>query len=168
MRQFTSAAAGKYIRSLEDEKALLIRREQETSTYVRALDERDEPPAYNYAEMQRHIDDLDRRIRVVRHAVHLFNATCVLPESNVTIDEALVKLAQMSKKASRLATMREILPKQRIDASYPGRQNAIEYRYANFDVKQVEKDYQTLQEQIHALQLEIDLCNQTKTFEADI
>ncbi len=41
----------------------------------------------------------------------------------------------------------------------------MEYRYANYDVQEVERDYETLSEKIAAIQLELDLANQTKTFE---
>ena len=44
----------------------------------------------------------------------------------------------------------------------------IEYRYANFDVTAAQADYDAVTEAINDLQLKIDLCNQTVTFEIDL
>lgn len=169
MRVFTSASAGKYIRQLEDEKEHLLSTEQDSCVYVLAQGEQSEPPAYDYADVRAQVDELDRIVRTVRHALHIFNATCTLPTSGMTIDEALIALAQMSNKSQRLGVMRRRQPKERLGSTVLfTKREAIEYRYANYDIAQAESDYRTLLRQIADLQLEIDLCNQTKTFEVDI
>ena len=166
MKTFTSASAGKYIRQLEDDKAALLNREQQTCTYVLAKDEEVEPPVYDYADTRAKIDAIDEKVRKLRHALHRFNMETTLPDSDMTIDEALILMAQLSNKKARLDTLRSTLPVDRVTGRYMG--NLIEYRYANFDVELAKADYDAIEQQINALQLQIDLCNQTITFEVDL
>lgn len=44
----------------------------------------------------------------------------------------------------------------------------IEYRYANYDVAQAEADYRAVADEITALQLELDLVNQTEVFSVEL
>lgn len=44
----------------------------------------------------------------------------------------------------------------------------IEYRYANYDVAQAEADYRAVADEIAALQLELDLVNQTEVFSVEL
>ena len=85
---------------------------------------------------------------------------------DLTIDEALIALAQLSLERDRVADLRARQPKVRLGERLTGAGVAtVEYRYANYDVQEVERDYETLSEKIAAIQLELDLANQTKTFE---
>lgn len=47
-------------------------------------------------------------------------------------------------------------------------QRPIEYRYANYDVAQAEADYRAVADEIAALQLELDLVNQTEVFSVEL
>lgn len=166
---FTSASASKYLRRLQDDKEHLLSTEAETCTYVRAEGEADEPPAYDYRATRERIDAIDRAVLAVRHALHGFNQRTVLPESGLTIDEALIVLAQLSAKRDRVAELRARQPRERLREGYYGGAGApVEYRYANYDVAEAQADYETLSDQIAALQLEIDLANQTQVFSVDL
>lgn len=167
MTTFTSASANKYLKDLAAEKDLLLSNETRDSTYVLAADEKDEAPEYSYDDTRAKVDEIDRETLDVRHALHKFNMDTVLPESNITIDEALVLLAQMSAEAHRLNTMRNKKGKERTDSRSFGRfNNVIEYEYANYDIAKADADYRELSNRIFKLQLELDLANQTKTFKA--
>lgn len=168
MKTFTSASAGKYIKALADEKDLLLSQESTNCTYVLAKGEEEEPPAYDYAATRASVAEIDRKVRVVRHALHAFNARTVLPEAGITIDEALVELAQLGNLKSRLCGLRAVQPKQRVESRYGVKGDLVEYRYANFDVAAAQADYQKVTERIADLQLELDLVNQTQTFEVDV
>ena len=109
-KTFTSASASKFIKSLENEKELLLSREAENSTYVRAQGETEEPPEYDYAATRAAVDQIDEKVRRIRHAQHAFNATTEVPGEGMTVDEALVALAQMNAKLGVLARL------QRADA----------------------------------------------------
>lgn len=168
VKTFTSASAAKFIKRLENEKSRLIDIEQKNSTYVLAQGEEGEPPAYDYDETINRIDELDSAIRCVRHALHAFNARTVIPEEGITVDEALIRLAQMNGKLRRLERLRAIDPKKRLTSGYFGSKGLIEYEYANFDVKKALSDYQELYAHIANLQLRLDLTNQTETFSVEM
>lgn len=165
-KTFTSASANKHLRMLDEEKNHLLDLEREVSTYTRAVGEAEEPPAYSYEETRAKVAAIDDECRVIRHALHLFNATCELP-SGITIDEALIKLAQLSRLRETLFELRGNREKERVSSSF-ARSELIEYRYANYDVAKAGEDYAEVLRQIQDLQLEIDLANQTRTFEVEL
>lgn len=166
-RTFTSASANKYLRTLSEEKLHLLSQEIEVCTYTRAAGEDVEAPAYDYADTRAKIAAIDETTRTIRHALHLFNATYVLPESGITVDEALIKLAQLSNLKDTLSIMRDRRETERVEGNWRSK-DVIEYRYANYDVNQAGEDYAAVVDQISKLQLEIDLANQTQTFEVEI
>lgn len=162
---FTSASAAKYIKRMENEKSRLVSIEQKNATYILAQGEEGEPPAYDYDGIVSRIDELDEAIRIVRHAL---NAQTVIPEEGVTVDEALIVLAQMNSKLRRLERLRSVEPKKRLSSGYYGGKGIIEYEYANFDVKKAFADYEELYKRIANLQLRLDLVNQTETFAVEV
>lgn len=167
-KTFTSASAAKFIKRLENEKGRLVAIEQNNSTYVLAQGEEGEPPTYDYHEIVAHIDKLDEDIRRVRHALHAFNAHTLIPEEGITVDEALIQLAQMNGKLRRLERLRTVEPKRRLASGFFGGKGLIEYEYANFDVQSAFADYEDLYRRISDLQLRLDLVNQTETFTVDM
>lgn len=167
MATFTSAGAGKYIKQLEDEKENLLRIEHERCTYDLVVGEEELRPAYDFDATQTQVDALDGKIRHVRHALHLFNAHTELP-CGMTIDEALIALAQLSRKKARLDDLRSRQERERLGTRMFAKTDAVEYRYANYDVSAAEEMYRAVSQQVSELQLEIDLCNQTKTFEVEV
>ena len=156
----TSAAANKRLRALNDEKSFIVARE------AKAAGESIEPPAYDYAGTRTRIAAIDDEVRAIRHALHAFNATYVLPDQGITIDEALVLMAQLNDEARRLDDLRSSLPMERetILASF-NRTDASLFRYANYDIEQAARDYDAVRARIDALQLGVDMANQTATFE---
>ena len=167
-KTFTSASANKHLRSLQDEKDFILETELKSCVYELALGEDADPPKYSYEETRAAVENIDARMLKLRHAVHLFNAHTVLPESGITIDEALVRMAQLNQQKRRLAGLRARSPKERASRYYLGDSNVVEYVYANYDVAQADKDYRAVCEEISRLQLELDLVNQTQTFEVDL
>ena len=167
--EFTSASANKYLRRLQDEKDRLLRSEQEVSTYVLAEGEAAEPPAYDYGAVREKVAQIDAEARAIRHALHRFNMQTVLPERGISIDEALILLAQLSGRKDRLSSLASRQSRERLGDRYFGSSNGpIEYRYANYDVAQAEADYRAVADEIAALQLELDLVNQTEVFSVEL
>ena len=167
--EVTSASAGKYLRRLQDEKDHLLRQESERSAYVRAEGEAADPPAYDYRATREAVAEIDRKALVVRHALHAFNLRAVLPDAGMTIDEALIALAQLSAARERVADLRSRQPRERLrEGAWGAGGGVVEYRYANYDVAEAEADYAALSDRIAAIQLELDLANQTQVFEADV
>lgn len=168
--EFTSASANKYLRRLQDEKDRLLRSEQEVSTYVLAEGgEAAEPPAYDYGAVREKVAQIDAEARAIRHALHRFNMQTVLPERGISIDEALILLAQLSGRKDRLNSLASRQPRERLGDRYFGSSNgSIEYRYANYDVAQAEVDCRAVADEIAALQLDLDLVNQTEVFSVEL
>lgn len=166
---FTSASANKYLRRLQDEKDRLLRTEQEVSTYVLAEGEAEEPPAYDYAATRERVAQIDGQARAIRHALHQFNMETVLPNRGITIDEALILLAQLSGRKDRLNSLASRQPKERLSGRFLGSNSGpVEYRYANYDVARAEADYRAVSDEIAELQLELDLVNQTEVFAVEL
>ena len=167
-KQFTSASAGKYIKSLEDKKAHILGAERRDSTYQCSTGEEPEAPAYDYRVTRDEVAAIDAEVLAVRHALHLFNNSAVLPGCGLTIDEALIKLAMMGKELAILSELRRTPVKQRLSASRWDSSGRVEYEYVNFDPAEAERDYLDLSSRIADLQLEIDLVNQTNAFEVEV
>jgi len=167
MRKLTSAAANKWIKTLEDEKAFCIAQETSSSVYVLSDNEPEDKPEYDYNKVHQQIMQIDSKIRKIRHAVNVFNITTILPELGLTIDEALVKMAQLNKRKDHLDMMRRRLPKERVNSFGSFNKSVIEYQYVNYDLEQVKMDYQAISDEIMQIQLAIDICNQTIMFEVE-
>lgn len=164
MKTMTSAAANKWIKSLEDEKRFYLTLEENSSVYTLGEGEQEEKPEYDYDTVSHQIAELDQKIRKIRHAVNVFNTTTVLPELNLTVDEALVKMAQLNSRKSQLDVMRKRLPKSRVNSFLNRTKSVVEYEYTNYDIEKAKRDYRQLSEEIVQIQLSLDVCNQTKVF----
>lgn len=165
MREVTSAMANKMIRSLTDEKEYYLSLENESSIYILAEGEEANPPSYDYEDTQMKIEAIDEQIRRIKHAVNVFNTTTVILEPGITIDEALVEMAQLTRKKDKLDVMRKNLPKCRVNQNGYRSSGVIEYRYVNYDLDKVQEDYRKVCERIDTIQMALDTANQTKTFE---
>ena len=167
--QFTSASASKYLKSLQEEKDFLLDAERKNCTYDCAVNEEAQAPEYSYEETRLAIEDIDARVLKIRHALHIFNINTMLPNGGITIDEALVRMAQLSEKKKRLSAMCGRNPRERKSYGYFSREsNILEYTYTNYDVSVADKDYRETCKAISDMQLELDLINQTKTFDVDL
>ena len=119
--------------------------------------------------MREKVAQIDAEARAIRHALHRFNMQTVLPERGISIDEALILLAQLSGRKDRLNSLASRQPRERLGDRYFGSSNGpIEYRYANYDVAQAEADYRVVADEIAALQLELDLVNQTEVVSIEL
>lgn len=167
---FTSASANKHLRHLKEEKTRILADEKETCTYVRAIGENEDPPVYDYALTRAEVAKIDREAMALRHALHRFNASTMLPNCGITIDEALVRMARLTAEVDRLSLLRRTKAKERNSKGryFGSDSNLIEYTYANFDVNQADEDYRRAIKQLTELQLELDLVNQTQTFDVEI
>ncbi len=165
-QSFTSASANKLLKKLADDKMMLLKQESEDCTYRCYKNEEPEIPEYDYDKTSSQLREIDKKERKIRHAIHKFNMTTTLDDTNMTIDEALILLAQMSNEHMRLARLRKKNPVTRLGASYL--KDSIEFEYANYNVKQTREDYKKLEDEIYDLQLKIDTCNQTIPFEVEL
>lgn len=165
--KMTSAQAAKQLRKLSDRFNTLTAKERSTSTFLASLGEDVESlrPEYDYAAMQKQQAELETQIRRLRHAINIFNTTTVIPEYGFTIDEMLVFLPQLSNRVKKLGYMRDALPKAREENRYTRGGSIIDYRYANYDIRQAEADYQAAADELAKAQTALDVVNNTVEFD---
>lgn len=166
----TSAQAAKILRKYEDEMEGIISNETLSREFLAAVGEDVESvrPAYNYSETQAKIVELEDKIRKLKHALNVFNTTEKLPGFGLTIDQALIYMPQLSRRREKLRTMKSILPKAREENRFGKASNIIDYRYANYDIAAVEKDYNEVSDLLAKLQTALDTVNNTVTFDIEI
>lgn len=167
--EITSAMAAKHLRKLNDQRNALLSMEQKAMVFTAAIQEDIEKvrPAYDYGAVQEELNALDEKIRKLKHTLNCFNASCVLPEVGMTIDQALIYIPQLTARKGKLDLFRSKLPRERRDAG--GRSaGIIEYDYANYDIARAEADYQAVADELAKVQNALDRANATVTFEAEM
>jgi hypothetical protein len=166
--KMTSAQAAKLLRQLKDELATLNTREYTCKTFVAAQGEDLEMirPKYDYTETKTQMAEIEGKIRKLKHILNVFNCTTVIPEFNITIDEMLVFIPQLTKRCSTLSGMKNALPIQRERSV--GLKGIIEYTYANYDIELAQNDYDALSETLANAQTALDYVNNTVEMEVDI
>lgn len=170
MQKMTSAYANKMLKSLEEDKGYWVNKEAASSTYVVAVNEEPVIPEYDYSEVAATIASLDEKIAVIRHALNLSNATAKVQvgDAEMSIDTILIKMAQLNRRKLVLDQMRKQLPKAREQHSYMSRNAVPEYRYINYDLELVKREYEEVSRTIMEMQMALDKYNQTVQFEVDI
>ncbi len=167
--KMTSAQAAKLLRQLNDEHDDLRIREDNARSFLAALGEDIESarPEYDYADTQAKLAELEAKIRKVKHKLNVFNTTTVIPEFGITVDEMLVYLPQLSSRVTKLSRMKNAMPKTREGSPLRG-SSVIDYRYANYDIKQTEADYQLASDELARAQTALDVVNNTIEFEIEL
>lgn len=163
--EMTSAQANKLLNRLKDDLAYLLTKEAQSRVFNAAVGEdvEDVRPEYSYINTQAAIDALEKKIRKVKHAINVFNTTTVLPELGITIDEALILIPQLTKRRNKLNEMKSRLPRTRVN-NFRG-SNVIDYEIVNYNISQVEEDYDVVTEELAALQTALDEVNNSETLD---
>ena len=153
--RFCHSEVIKMIKELEDKKDTLLSQERNRSVYSYVDTSAKIVPDYNYDKTRSQVDELDARIRSLRHALAVANVSVKVDDFNVTIGEALVMLAQMQAKCrvlEGLANAQQIT--QRV--TYNGKMEVFE---CNYNVEKALADYEMLRNEIGRLQVAIDRAN---------
>lgn len=167
--KMTSAQAAKLLRQLNDEIYALKKREANSRSFCASLGEDIESvrPEYDYTAVQKKQDELEAKVRKLKHTLNVFNSTYVVPEFNMTIDEILIYIPQLTNRCEKLESMKDVLPKVRENARY-STTAVIDYRYANYDIEQANQDYLALSDTLAKLQTALDYANSTAELEIEI
>ncbi|MBR1601958.1 MAG: hypothetical protein IJ667_00780 [Synergistaceae bacterium] len=163
---YTSAEAAKLLRRLNEEHERLIREESSLETFSAAVGEDIESvrPEYNYKKFRADMAEIESKIRTVKHAINLFNANTLISEFNMTIDQMLVYLPQLTRRKNNLRAMQSRQPKER-KGDYG---NFIDYNYANYDIAEVKQDYLQTADELLKAQTALDKINNSVQFEINI
>ena len=168
--KYTSAEANKLLKKLNDEYAALLEKERRSRDFRAAMGEdvASVRPAYDYAKTQAHFAELEENIRSIKHAVNCFNTTQSVDGFNMTIDEMLVYIPQLTKRKSKLLEMKSKLPKERVEEQYGRQSNIIDYTYTNYDLAAVEADYEKAVDELSRAQLALDAVNQREIIPVEL
>lgn len=165
----TSAGANKLLKRLNDEKNYLLTQERQNSVYSTYDTETPVIPDYDYEKTEAAIAAIDDKIVKIKHALNIVNTTNKLDidGESMTVDEILIRMAQLNNRKDTLGIMRNRQPKSRMKRLSSA--NAIpEYEIANYDINTVYTNYNRIDNKIVAMQLALDRFNQTYEFEVDI
>lgn len=171
MQKMTSAYANKMLKSLEEDKAFWVNKEEASSTYVVANNEEAVVPEYDYVQVANTIAEIDEKITVIKHALNVANAAAkvTVGDSVMSVDTILIRMAQLNKRKNVLDVMRKRLPKTREEQhSYMSRNTVPEYRYINYDLDLIKKEYESVSKVIMEMQMALDRYNQTVQFEVNM
>lgn len=168
--KMTSASAQKIIRKLKDEKDFLESMEEKSYLFSCIEGEEKLIPEYDYKETSEKIKEIDEQVIKIKHAVNVVNSTREIKVNGkkYTVDAILVRMAQLNSRLYMLDIMRSKQPKTRLGTRYyNGNNQQPEYQYINYDLAEVKKDYEIINNEIATMQLELDKFNQTYEFEVD-
>ncbi len=167
--KYTSAEAAKFLRSLNDELYTLKHKEDMSSTFIAAVGEDLESarPDYDYKDMQIKLAEIEMKVRKVKHTINQFNLDHMVPGFDMTIDQILVYIPQLSERKQKLSLMRNRLPKQRENNSSFRGTPIIEYEYTNYNLEEVENDYKKVSDELAKAQTSLDVMNSTEIMEID-
>ena len=165
--KMTSAEAGKLLKSMQDELNNLLFMEAQSKDFESSVGEDLESnrPEYDFAACQKELAEKEEKIRLLKHAINKFNVSTKVPGFDMTIDQMLIYIPQLSAKKSKLEMMRSRLPKSR--APYNG-SNIITYEYANYDIKEAEAEYQRVSALLTKAQLALDNVNSSKLINIEL
>ena len=165
--QYTSSEANKLLKKLNEELETLKRLEGMSTTFTAASTENKEDlrPDYNYSEYQDKLASIEDKIRVVKHAINTFNVNTVVQKFNMTIDQILVYIPQLTARKNKLLRMKGRLPVQR---NSRGMSNIIEYEYINYDQTKVNEDFDKVTNLLSEVQIALDTVNNTEKMEIPI
>ena len=168
--KYTSAKANKLLKKLNDEYAALLEKERRSRDFRAAMGEdvASVRPAYDYVETQARLAALEEKIRRLKHAINCFNTTQSVDGFNMTIDEMLVYIPQLTKRKSKLLEMKSKLPKERVEEQYGRQSNIIDYTYTNYDLAAVEADYEKAVDELSRAQLALDAVNQREIIPVEL
>ena len=160
--------AAKYLRKLNEEHDALLQKEKKSDTYTVSVQEKPEDvrPEYDYAAVQ--LQELEDKIRRVKHAINQFNLTEDVPGFNMTIDQMLIYIPQLTARKNKLNRMRSRLPKERVQGGMSRMSGIVEYEYSNYDIKQAETDYTAVSDELARAQNALDAMNSSVTFSVEI
>lgn len=166
--KITPDGAQKLIRSLEEERQQLAGKIDKLSTFVVAVSEGNPEelrPDFNCMETIKEVDCINEKIRKIKHSRNIFNTTTLLPEEDITLDEALVQMAMLNKNYEYYIKLGNRQTRERNRTSYG---NEIEYTYTNYDIQEIKNYGKNMYERMLEIQSKLNLVNSTYNFEVDL
>lgn len=164
---YTLQEAAKLLKTLNEELAACNSLEEQQRVFVAATTEKieDVRPEYDYAQTRAEKNEIRRKIRIVKHAINVCNTVTEVPGFDMTIDQLLVLIPQLTADKNKLYKMMDRLPKRRYE-SY-NKTNLIEYEYANYDIDAAKADYTAVAQRLIEAQTVLDRLNGSVTVDIE-
>ena len=111
----TSTVASKKVKELKEQIEQATVLDMKSRYFLACIGEDPESvrPEYDFLESTQNIAALEAKLRKIKHAINVFNTQQKLDGFEITIDEALVMLPQLTVEKQRLTEMAAKLPKER-------------------------------------------------------
>lgn len=154
----------KQIAALEQQKEEVLSDEVQNSVTKYGSNEEIPVPEYSFSTVRAQIEDIDVKIRRLRHKLHLANATVQVPEFGMTIGESIIMMAQLGKEKTLLTRMARREKKER---RQPGFGSTVEWIVLNYDKDECRKKLKEVVDVITSLQMAIDRINLTHMVEVE-
>ena len=174
---YTCAEAAKILRKLNEDLKVLRAKEEKGYRFTAAVDEdlesarpvydylqTQEEQVYDYLQTQEEQRRIEAKIRKVKHAINCFNINTMIPEFDMTIDEMLVYIPQLSERKRKLTEMASFLPKERVSNGYQATK-IIEYTYTNYDLEKAADDLTRVSDELARAQTALDVINNSGQLE---
>lgn len=145
----------KEIKKLEEIKEILLSEESDNCVVTYLQKETPINTGYNYDETNKKITECDNEILRLKSLLTKANAKTKVEGFDMTINEALVYLAQLNEKLKRLSYLVNLKPLKRTT----GYDSTPEFTKIVFDREKVLKDYEEVRNLIPRLQMAIDRTN---------
>lgn len=152
----------KEISNLEGKKETLLREERNDSKCSYVFGEMKPGTGYDFEDTREAVKDVNDTIVRYKHLINCANCnTKVFEDKDMTIDQALVKLAQLNNELYVVSTMCAVKPyATRVLQS--GVTEVTEYHY---DIKVAKEYKEALTAEVQRLQIAIDRINLTTMIE---
>ena len=124
-------------------------------------------PVYDYGKAQEEQNEIEKKIRKVKHAINRFNIETTVPGVGMTVDEILVYIPQLSERKRKLTEMASFLPKERVSKGYQATK-IIEYTYTNYEIERAAKDLADVTDELAKVQTALDVVNNREQMDIDI
>ena len=151
----------KKIKDLEEQKQEILSDEHKncTTTYQTETDMID--TGYDFGKTRKAIENLNKEIMKLKHALNVSNSTVIVEEFGLTIGECLVYMAQLNNEKTVLERLSRNRSKSRTTV-YNG---TVEYTITNYDVELCKSELNIIKETVRKLQLAIDRVNLNNVIE---
>ena len=163
----TSTVASKKVKELKEqiEQAKVL--DMKSRYFLACIGEDPESvrPEYDFLESTQNIAALEAKLRKIKHAINVFNTQQKLDGFEITIDEALVMLPQLTVEKQRLTEMAAKLPKERKSQGYLSNTSIIDYQYVNYDLNLAKRELEETTKLLSNIQTELNRVNTTVEFE---
>ena len=170
MPKMTSAQAAKELKRLNDLHTALLEKEQKAAVFTAAIQEDIEQarPEYCYGNIQTDLRIIEGKIISMKHSINQFNLTYMIEGFDMTIDQMLVYIPQLTARKKKLERMAGRLPKERLSSGFSRSSNFIEYMYCNYEVSDAKYDLEETAKELAEAQMVLDKVNSTVEFDVEI